>query len=280
MSTFDLFENCPAHAPFAQGDIFRLQPRPEDAEIPSIRSFCLLTADCDIAHGKMGDFFSALPIVPKREYLFLWTEDELEKTINYHSKIVAKLCNEVISDSFQQIDPVKLPEWASHCTLDEFISIPLFSQIRDQKAFQNSAMSLFEGVSAKKLGPEERLDAFVSLKSNQKTKNSLDVIRSAFSRKNIPDEYYLIPRMPDSDDLHVILLRDISAVPVKSCYGNFLEMKVSGRSETPYVRIGRFCERIKFSIIQKSVLLFSRIGLPDLYENEVEEAISAIQNCE
>lgn len=106
----------------------------------------------------------------------------------------------------------------------------------------------------------------------RKEKNQQSEIRSAFKGDGGFPDYILIPELPNTEGYgFVVRLRSIFSVDSSDLFKSEVDARINGRSDA-FHRIGRFSDRIRFSITQKVAFLFSRIGMTEGFEGACEAA--------
>ena len=75
----------------------------------------------------------------------------------------------------------------------------------------------------------------------------------------------------------IIHLRAVTAIKLDDvALHSKLPSTYVAEPDKPYVRIGRFVDHLRFSIAQRAMLLFSRIGLNSSFEADAKTAIDMI----
>lgn len=148
MQIFPHLQKCNDDIQFAQGDIIRSGhfegTSPEDAPFQVI-----VTADCDIANSKMGEFYTTLPIFRAEQYLdWIWAKEESLRQLKKKSEQILEIVatHASIREGRLQLPINRLIEWIAEDSGESFASSPLVSTspkgdqlrilIRDACAYQ------------------------------------------------------------------------------------------------------------------------------------------------
>jgi hypothetical protein len=102
-----------------------------------------------------------------------------------------------------------------------------------------------------------------------------DILRQAQSDP-LPDDVFLLPTIPQLPDVGpaVVLLRELIGIP----FGSICFRSYDAISKDHFLRIGRLNPIIKYAISQAFGVLYTRIGLPETYENRRMAAIEQISS--
>lgn len=86
-----------------------------------------------------------------------------------------------------------------------------------------------------------------------------------------------MPFLSDNPHLgYVIFLRDVRAVRAADVFRSTLDARLANASGPHFVRYARFSDALRFAIAQRLALLWSRIGLNEQYEDDVDAAIELV----
>ena len=201
--------------PFRQGDIICLGPRGPQTEP---RWGVIITADCDIAQQKMGDFFTFVNIVTARYYVeVIWAEEELLKLRSRlaNSMVATILATERLRDP--NVRPLRvrdLLDWVhedgSQSVVDSINIKPADARIRALQGLEtlrlaDDARGIFET-------PLMRLRACWRAQGRTE-KQQQGLVSGAINQNQMRSEYFLVPILPRETEIgFVITLRDIRSL--------------------------------------------------------------------
>jgi hypothetical protein len=99
-----------------------------------------------------------------------------------------------------------------------------------------------------------------------------EILTSAQNDK-LPDDVFLLPNLPQLDvGAAVVMLREIVSVMHEAvCYRS-----ADAVTSDMFLRLGRLEPTFKYAVSQAFAVLYSKIGLPEDYENRCKAAISGI----
>jgi hypothetical protein len=137
-------------------------------------------------------------------------------------------------------------------------------------AFQSGLHAITENESA------DDFSQLVKFRSAMQGKNCHeDVAKQAQdeSKSGLPEDVFLVTNLPQVDKgAAVVLLREIVAVPYDRVYFRTCD----AISNDAFLRIGRLQSTFKYAISQAFGSLYSRIGLPEEYEQRCNEVLNQI----
>lgn len=259
------------NGPIRQGDVFKIGSECTDYFMKEEQYAVVITADCDIAQEKMGDYFTLLPIISLEQFIETrWLpkvfNSDLKSLLNNH---VNKLNNSLKNnDEYDALTVDGLMEWLEFSSLGS-----IYEEVTgkaDKKA--NS-----DGQKIELLRNACNLTQFLELRANLQNKQSEKIIEEIINsvKSGLGGDYYFIPEVQSIGGLgSIIKMRDVRALHHSKVYTSTMSAKLStSSSESGIVRIGKFSNYLKYSISQSFALLFSRIGLPEEFENDVVESL-------
>jgi hypothetical protein len=275
----------PEH-PLRQGDVVAAQPGTESWENPWTRFGVVLTADCDLAHGKSGPNLVYVPILDHHAYVAdVWLpaeaddlaragRDKLEKQLaGLQSKLglrhivawsadgddnILRKLSEQLGSIKSGLDTARVSAdivelWHATIELEVLSKRPQTTQARQLRDLLPRLIEHGSAISQKTLGDlasRRRLleTALCSLQDRVDIWLVRELIGLDSDMLELPCFGYIIP------------LRSFSLLPVEKIdtdrnhwYGN----------RDHYLRICRLREPYKFDLIQKFANLFVRVGLED-----------------
>ena len=262
--------------PVRQGDILCTRAFDEQGNDGLARKWgVIVTADCDIAQGKMGGLFTYLTIVTAQEYLeHIWATDQIAALNRRWGQKAIDIIHAADRKRDRKVKPLRLLQLLNWIREDGSAAVLESVSIEGTKS-RSSAKTLdlfaLSSDSHEYTTPLEQLRACWDL-DGRKLKEQSGTIKSALHQRYMRSDCILIPALPAEDEVgFVILLRDIRSVSPCELHLSQLRMKVSGGTSGIY-RIGRFSDFIRHSIAQRLAILFSRIGMTPEFEDECVSA--------
>ncbi|MCG6272967.1 hypothetical protein K6U70_12610, partial [Vibrio vulnificus] len=126
---------------------------------------------------------------------------------------------------------------------------------------------------------EPKLRNFLKLRIDVEKKSD-DKARKELSNavRNSREEFLFIPDLSCTDEMGMVLkLRDVRAINKNKVFQSKFDAKLSKNGlENGILRVGRFSDYLRYSITQKFAMLFSRIGMPDSFENDEKESLDLL----
>ncbi|NSY33774.1 hypothetical protein DS891_09260 [Pseudoalteromonas sp. JC28] len=260
-----------------QGDVFKVGSNCGDIFGPIEKFVVVITADCDIVNKKMGDYFTVLPMISTESYL---EEVWLKKIISDEQKSYMQKLAEHIN---------KEPEFKKLKCND--MSVGELEDWLSKEVIESILKSLNITISTEKSGIKETIDKYnETLKVNcirtfvdyrkflGKSVAKIDKEIKEAIQKNMRAEFQFIPDLGLSTETGVIVkLRDIRAIHKDRVFIDSMELKVAQIDPNTCIeRIGRFSDYLRYSITQNFSSLFSRIGMPKTFEDDMDASISLI----
>jgi hypothetical protein len=262
---------------FRQGDIIRPCDRTRSvAGLPLGSAGVIITADCDIANDKFGDYLSYLPIVPGEAYLDkFWAPLRLQE-------ILADACKTAIDiihgtekrrdRELQRLTEDEFLEWLRDRGADAIVNA---ASVKREHARQSlSAQLLLIAAATADESDDDGLTNLFRLRSCRRLANYSKQAETVEVRKALSEvakamSFFLVPELPDVAAYgYVITLRDVRSIHINDAFITYKALPFSRRDDDCMYRIGRFSDRIRFAISQKFGSLFSRIGMTSDYEND------------
>lgn len=264
------FQKISEDAPFRQGDI--LCPCHETATfagLPHGSVAVIITADCDIANDKFGDFLSYLPIVPVEAYLnSFWSRSKLERIVSDACQIVTEHIYRAELKTNREIHRLKeseLLEWISERGTSAIISSYEFES--SKRKFIEKQFELIS--TAIENGQNENLAKLMrcwKLKEIDTSQQAIE-IKKGVAEITKALSFFLVPEMPESMRFgHVITMRDVRSIHADDVYVSRRALPHHRQDDQCMHRIGRFSDQMRFAIAQRFGSLFSRIGLSEEFE--------------
>lgn len=260
----DVFVELPTNGPLRQGDIVKLEPGLNTLGM-------IVTADCDIVQEKAGDELTLLDVVPAETYVRgEWASREAEKLYKRQIRSLLPLLNKALtsrSENLSALDEHGLADWLMTSEPEKITdSIGLSGGTR------KDAAKALECISAWVRRSKDQDDLLTlkriwnALGTNTKTiRARLD---SVFDPGSSSGDIFFVPYIPNAEGLgYVIRLRSFKSIKRDNVYKNRMDMRLSGQKSGAY-RIAHLSDGLRFSIVQKMSVLFSRIGMSEHFEQE------------
>jgi len=260
-----------------QGDIL-MSRDPKTGEVTSI--LLVITADCDIAHGKVGTHLGCLRIILLQEYIRTFLVDKkLRRALETETEKVRTLLNKWNAERLKDaiplssgavIDWIRASEPDTICS-DLQIPAPNTPKVAATlKAFRTAVLALDEKPRSDKLA---RLSAYRSALSGKPFSECLQSILKQMEGESLPDDVFLLPDLPQLNlGPAIILLRELTGIPISSiCF-----RAVDAVDSEMLLRIGRLDSTFKYFVSQAFGTMYSRIGMPDFYEARRDAVIGSL----
>jgi hypothetical protein len=272
------FQSVSDIAPIRQGDVIQLDARGDDAD-----PFwgVIVTADCDIAQEKMGEFYTYLRIATAREYVErIWASEELAKaSADYGAKSV-QMIQDIDRKRDTRVHAMQVSDLINWIREDgaELVAdvVQIVNPTQRKKAVGLfKALALTDEREAEFETPLARLTTCWS-HAGKSPKDQKSQIENALNHRKMRGDFMFIPTLPNEKRIgFVVLMRDIRSILKSDLYLSRLSLKIA-KGEPGFYRIGRFSDFIRYAIAQKMAFLFSRIGMTEVFESEADEAISLV----
>lgn len=235
----------------------------------------IITADCDIAQDKAGDDFSVLRIVTAGRYVKnVWAAGEVKRLAARQCQSVLPVLNSAIERAdlgLSPLDPESLVEWLESRTPNEILDALDIGARSARSECLKGLECVREAMVREKRPPLDVLQTiWRQLGTNEKAIRGR--LMEAFDPARGAADTYFVPYLPGFDHVgFVILLRAVQSLRQSDVYLNRTSARLAGRAGS-YYRIGRFQDALRYSVVQRMVHLFSRIGLSQEYEGESSAA--------
>lgn len=279
MTEFESFLS-PDH-PIRQGDIFAWGNWKERTVWDQFG--VVITADCDIANGKIGGFLTYLPILPLAAYVKqVWARARIDGMFRTHERQLSDELHRIhanINPNAIKLDTARLRQWVLESTNEgilDSLSVTHESEIKHIVASLDVYRDLYELSTAE--NGSILIDQYCEIRAVRHSM-SIERVRSAVARdihadvvRNLPLDCFFLTSLPQVDELgFVVMLRHIQPIRQETLTVSYQDAK--GADSKAY-RLGRLSPTFKYAVSQKFGSLFSRIGLPSEYE-EWQDTIAA-----
>lgn len=241
----------------------------------------IVTADCDIAQDKAGEELTLLQIVPAETYIReTWARREAERLYKRQLEIAIPPLNSAIAKrdvTLASLNAELLTDWLESSTPDQILSAVAISG-KSRVELHRPLKCIAAWLDKQSASPLEKLKhMWIALETAPKAIRSrlgdiLDPARGA-------SDVYFLPYISDLREVgFVIKLRSFEAVHKNEIFSSKTDARISGNANS-YHRIARLSDGIKFSVVQRMAILFSRIGLEEKFEDESSLASSLVVEC-
>jgi hypothetical protein len=258
-----------------QGDLIR---RLSSSRVEGEWGF-VLTADCDIAQGKAGDFYTFLEIVPAEVYLNeVWAPAQLKRFVAKQAEVAADQLSGVMKRSSLElgINSEVLLAWLMEQTPTQIEGAvnrtgkPLDAKLVNTLTALHVALAQDDEVTNM-----DRLRSVRRFMGEDAERTHRAVREALEGERGFPD-FFLLPELPGVSGYgFVVMLRAIRSLHASDLFTSELEGRIAGRPEAFY-RVARTKDGVRFAITQKLTFLFSRIGLPGDYEDACSAAVALL----
>lgn len=246
--------------PLRQGDVLE---RTGDDSTAWNRHLLVITADCDLAHGKNRGRVTCVPLLAKDEFLLELIMPKLRDIAA--KKLVAGLKGLLSTFSAPDISETRLREWPHEQSVEDILS--LLSVPNDHLVVVGK---ILEGIRVLGSSPDTLAEATNLLVQAHGT------LPNAQSEKNIRSQ--VVARLKDAFKQPPGDALFLSALAVGHHHGYFAYLRHleqiwepqialgPTRSVVDYRRLSRLQDKYVHAIAQRFALVFMSIGLPDSYE--------------
>lgn len=256
-----------------QGDILEaINPQASMWE----RHLMVITADCDLAHGKNHGRITCVPVLTAEEYL-------LEMQIpRIGSRIARKPLTElkaiVSRTGGPSISEARLREWALEETSED-ISKALGLD-GDNAANASAAVSALRLIDSRKTSLDDAISALVEAQMRSTTPprpqnalhSVLNELRQAY-RQPPGDSLFISAFAPGHVNGYFVYLRHLEQV------WQYDVALTPFHRNAKYRRISRLEDRYIFCLVQRFALVFMMIGLPTEYEEMRDFHADSLGDC-
>jgi hypothetical protein len=136
-----------------------------------------------------------------------------------------------------------------------------------------SALASLDGTAAS--GTFSQYVAFRAAVRNQDQQTCRQEALQEAQRESLPEDVFLLPSLPQvHTDGAVVMLREVVGIEQEAVRYRAAD----AQSSDAFLRVGRLHPTFKYAVSQAFGALYSRIGLPDNYEERCKGAIANISN--
>ena len=258
-----------------QGDLIR---RFSSSRVEGEWGF-VLTADCDIAQGKAGDYYTYIEIVPAEIYLNeVWAPAQLKRFVAKQAEVAADQLGGVMRRSSLDLGITSevLLAWLLEQTPAEIeAAVNRTGKPLDEKLVATLIALRVALARGDEVTSMDRLRSVRRL-MGEDAERTHRTVRDAFEGERGFPDFFLLPELPSVTGYgFVVMLRAIRSLHANDLFTSELDGRIAGRPEAFY-RVGRMKDGVRFAITQKLTFLFSRIGLPGDYEDACRAAVELL----
>ncbi|WP_105622234.1 hypothetical protein [Cronobacter sakazakii] len=261
---------------FLQGDLFKsINPTGQE------ELFVIISADCDIANNKLGKSgFACLDVSSLNDYFFSdFSALKHQKIFTTELNSIIETINEQwmsLSEQHKPLENQSIKRWIE----EDDVSL-IISSLKIDKKETITQLSTSHAIIKKYLNhqknPESKNIELLAIvnKADHNTNDGINKTIKKFMKElsgSPPQDLFFIPSIPSLEQIgYVVKLRSLFFVPVNQCFSSISQAK---EASTSYIRIGRLTPTFKHALSQQFGVLFSRIGFPNYYEQDVKDSFS------
>lgn len=266
--------------PIRQGDVLISR----DPRTGILDEVCLvITADCDISKGKFGRQLACLRVLTVKDYVaHIWAKRKLDKLIKEETKkLRAQLAkwHSLATGQESTLTEEAAKIWISRAepsAICDALNVPDDGSRKKLLSILANYREAFQGLTHQ----GSPLTTLVSLKATLERTDSKVYRQKTLQQAQqepLPEDVFLLPELPLAADTPcVVMLREIVGVSSDSvCF-----RATDATSPENFLRVCRLQPTYKYAVSQAFGILYSRIGLPDEYENRCKDAVSGIASLE
>lgn len=266
--------------PVRQGDVLVSR----DPQSGALDEVCLvITADCDISKGKFGRQLACLRVLTVKDYVAkIWAQRKLDKlTKEETKKLRAQLAkwHSMATGKESTLSEMAARTWIARVeppAICDALAVPDDGSRKKFLSVLGSYRDAFGGLD----GAGDPLTKLVTFKSTLGRTDlntcRLQTLQQA-QQEPLPEDVFLLPALPLAADTPcVVMLREIVGVSSDAvCF-----RATDATSSDSFLRVCRLQPTYKYAVSQAFGILYSRIGLPDEYENRCREVVAGIASFE
>lgn len=256
-------EYIASDAPFGQGDIIQLKERPHPPHLGVV-----INADCDLLHQKTDGVCSYLPIYSFEEYLLnFWINRFLE---SQKHQILIQIA-QAIGQPSSELDTLK--QWLEsddHPSLSDRLT----EEFELKPKIRPTLTRLVERYTSTFSPHKSPIQSFSSICHAQKEPIHFARNQLMASCKEMGQAHLFINEIYSRSQLgYVVRLRRIYSIQTDKYFRSEHELLISSDSDISCaLRIARLSTVMRFRLIQLFLHHFTRVGLPDEF-NDMRQLI-------
>lgn len=204
----------------------------------------IITADCDIAQYKMGDYFTYLVILPAQDYLeHIWAAEEIGKIATRAGSAAVEQIHRMDKrrdPNAMPLEPAELLEWLRADGADAILDAVSITQasVRTKTRDTMETFALTDPHLTGFSTPLDRLKACWA-RSGRKEAEQRGLLQSALTPRQMRSDCVLTPTLPSESEVgFVVMLRDIRAIQSTALYPSRLDLRIRDGGWTSMYRVG------------------------------------------
>jgi hypothetical protein len=268
------FQKLADSDPFRQGDIIcHFDNNQKHAGLPAGAAGVIITADCDIAQDKFGEFYSFLPIVSAEQYLdSFWAPSRLDHFISDACKQAADLIHRADRRRDPNVDRLtdeQLLAWIEERGRKAILTAVPLKVGQETKAVEAQLIIIETAMRI------SHRSGYINI---ERVKDCWDLVgrtvedRAREIKRGLAEmtqSFFLLPDLPNYNSFgHIITLRDVRSIHAEDVYRTRAAVPYYRHQDLCMYRVGRFSDRVRFAVAQKFATLFSRIGMTTRFEGD------------
>lgn len=269
-----------ASVPLRQGDVLMSR----DPRTGAVDELCLvITADCDISKGKFGRQLACLRVLTFKTYVAqVWARRKLDKAIGDERKKlrgqIARWHTAALGRESTLTEAAALT-WLARsepATICESLAVPDDGTRKKFIATLQCYRLAFDELN-RDTDPLTKLIAFrSSIDRIDPTQCKAQTLQRV-QQESLPEDAFLLPALPLAIDTPcVVMLREIVGVSSESvCFRS-----TDADDVDKFLRIGRLQPTYKYAVSQAFGMLYSRIGLPEEYEQRCKDVVNGLTSID
>jgi hypothetical protein len=242
----------------------------------------VITADCDIAREKHEGAIAALRVISFADYVrHRWAHSAYETLVEGELQELTNSFNKSRTEGGATAANVSADGFAQW--LERDAPAIICADVIDEKcrakavAAAESAQILLGHKDI--LGTNAPFDCYLAYQAH---KNKVEpaqartqiLKRARESLSTLPADVFFVSQLPVSGtSSHLVLLRELVAINAELATAS----ANTARQNNGYLRIGRLRPPYKYALSQQFGLMFSRVGLPDVYEKAKREYLKGFE---
>lgn len=266
-----------ASIPIRQGDIFLWK---QGAHDPWRVAGIVMTADCDIAQGKVHDFVSYVPIFPLTHYVdHIWAVRKLKRLEEQHFREFAEFIlkkHQRLNPQATMLTPFAIKDWIRRESAETIAELLGESDPKEIEKFRKNqhliGTLILDGLDESVvLSPFSALCRIREFKNGHKPDKIATQAYEELSNDPPLDVAFLCGLEQFSlPTACAVMLRDLYPLAIKNLTTSMTDFR-DGQAQC--LRVARLTPQVRYSITQQFATLFSRIGLPSEYEQKQKDAL-------
>tara|TARA_R110002124_G_scaffold276334_2_gene447071 strand:+ start:223 stop:1068 length:846 start_codon:yes stop_codon:yes gene_type:complete len=232
----------------------------------------IITADCDLDKSKHGGLISAIRIVSINQYLNdVWSREQIHQYREQSIKEIANAFNSQLlkTNPHKQIVSFgEMERWLKSVEISDIFA-EISSELKPNKNLLNYYQAFMQcDLEEPSISDLQRCFKITKI-LNKSEKNVRRSIEQLLHHSNGRSDIMFLPYIVGYSDIGFVLkFRDIFSISEGSIYLDSLEYSKL-LEKSGFVRLGRFNDNLKYGIVQRLAILFSRIGLEEFFEEEM-----------